>query len=259
MENKKIFMRDMTWMEYVERLKTDIIFLPIGSTEQHGPHLPLGTDAYQIERVAAMVAEKVDAVVAPTVCYGYKSQPYSGGGQLFPTTSLSGQTLMMVVKDILLEFIRHGAKKIAVFDGHFENSWFLTEAIDLALKEYGKNDVRIIKDCFVGLMDMSLTEIIWPDGFPGLDLEHAGLLETSFMLYMYPDLVQTDKIEYLPPVVFPKYEVFPLYEGQVPACGCLADPSRGSAEFGKMMLDNIVENHVKAMHEAFDDWNPEDK
>lgn len=254
-KRRNIMMAHMSWREYLQRVKDEYVFLPVGATEQHGPHLPLGVDALSIMDFTKDIVEKLGSgIIAPVISYGCKSQPYSGGGQLFPTTSISGITMIMLVKDILLEFLRHGAKKIVVLDGHFENRTFLTEAIDLALKEYGKKDVRIIKACPPEFIDPSLYDIFWPDGFPGIELEHAALIETSLMLYYHPELVNMEKIEPLEDIIFPKYEVFPLFEKQVPTCGCLADPSRGSYEYGKMMVDSLVENCAAAIKEAYDQW-----
>ena len=55
-------MADIPWREYLERVKNEMVFLPVGATEQHGPHMPLGVDFYQIESIAKRVAEKMDAI-----------------------------------------------------------------------------------------------------------------------------------------------------------------------------------------------------
>ena len=82
---------DMTWMEFARRVKEDdpIVFLPIGATEQHGPHLPLSTDVILPESIALRVAERLGGIVAPSLAYGYKSQPKTGGGNHFPAHSAS--------------------------------------------------------------------------------------------------------------------------------------------------------------------------
>lgn len=81
-------MSSLSWVAYQERLRDDnlVVFIPCGALEQHGPHLPLGTDALLSTAVAQTVAEKVNGLVVPTFSYGYKSQPKSGGGQHFPGT-----------------------------------------------------------------------------------------------------------------------------------------------------------------------------
>ena len=150
MSTKRVLMEELTWQEFAQRVKTDVILLPVGSTEQHGPHLPLGTDSMQIGAFSKLAAERVGGIVAPVVSYGYKSQPKSGGGPNFPgTTSLGAEALILVVRDILKEFIRQGAVKIMIMDGHYENAMFLSEAVDLALEESGASDVKILKNCFI--------------------------------------------------------------------------------------------------------------
>ncbi len=68
----------------MRRKKDDVIILPIGSTEQHGPHLPTCVDTVIANGFAYRIAEKINGVVAPALSYGYKSKPLSGGGPLFP-------------------------------------------------------------------------------------------------------------------------------------------------------------------------------
>lgn len=98
-------MREMTWPEFAAR-KDDIIILPVGSTEQHAQHLTLCTDAVIAEEFAKALAEKVHGVVMPTLSYGYKSKPLSGGGPLFPgTIDLNGETVIKLTYDVQMELI----------------------------------------------------------------------------------------------------------------------------------------------------------
>ena len=85
MSSQRYLMQDLTWPEFQARLRGEIIMLPTGSLEQHGPHLPLGVDVVIPTGFALRTAEALGAgIVAPAVPYGYKSQPTSGGGPLFP-------------------------------------------------------------------------------------------------------------------------------------------------------------------------------
>ncbi len=87
-------MDQLSWVEYARRVReqSPVVFLPCGATEQHGPHLPLGTDALLASALCEDVARQVDGLVAPALSYGYKSQPKCGGGQHFcGTTSLDGR------------------------------------------------------------------------------------------------------------------------------------------------------------------------
>ena len=147
---RTVFMAEMSWMEYRERLAGDgaVVLLPAGALEQHGPHLPLGTDAILATEMARRAAERVDGIVAPALTYGYKSQPRTGGGNHFcGTTSLDGGTLTATVRDLVRELARHGARRIAVIDGHYENQMFLTEGIDLAVRDAARPPASASSRC----------------------------------------------------------------------------------------------------------------
>jgi creatinine amidohydrolase len=252
MSAKGVLMEELTWYEYEQRIKTGIILFPVASTEQHGPHLPLGTDAMQILHFSKLAAERVGGIVAPVLSYGYKSQPKSGGGPNFPgTTCLGAEALILVVRDILKEFIRHGAKKVWIMDGHYENAMFLSEAIDMALDETRARDVKIIKNCFIELLNAKDIEKIFPKGFPGWALEHAAILETSLMLYFRPDLVRLnlvvpDKAENLPP-----YDIYPVPKDIIPSSGILADPTDASREKGEYIVKRCLDEFERYVKKEF--------
>ena len=134
---QEVRMDRISWVEYQSRLAAKpVLFLPCGALEQHGPHLPLGVDAMLASDIARRVASALGGLVAPPLNYGYKSQARCGGGQTFPgTTSLDGEHLIGVVRDIIREFVRHGVERLVLVDGHYENQWFLTEAIETAVRE----------------------------------------------------------------------------------------------------------------------------
>ena len=112
-----VMMQEMTWQDFNERKDSSVVFLPVGSTEQHGPMLPLSVDAIISTGLSKMIAEKIDGIVAPCICYGYKSAPLSGGGPAFPgTIDMHAVTLMNIVEDVLEELIRDGVKKIFIMN-----------------------------------------------------------------------------------------------------------------------------------------------
>ena len=117
----EVSMDRMSWRDYERHVKDAgaVVLLPVGATEQHGPHLPLGADALLATAVAQDVARRVEGIVAPTFSYGYKSQPKCGGGNYFcGTTSLDAATLAAQVKDVVREFARHGVKHLVIVRGH---------------------------------------------------------------------------------------------------------------------------------------------
>lgn len=249
---RRVLMAEMTWPEYRDRLPNAVVILPVGSTEQHGPHLPLGSDALAVGEIARRVAERIDGVVAPTIPYGYRSAPRSGGGEIFVgTTSLTGQALILVARDVLMALVRHGAKKIVVLDGHYENNMFLHEAIHLALDAGTSTDLRIMKILWVDPIRQETLDQAWPGGFPGWALEHAAHLETSIFLSMRPDLVRRDSIVADGAVDLPVYDMYPQPIGMVPASGVLSDPSRSTAGSGELLLRESVDGLVAAIEKEF--------
>ena len=135
---KSVAIGELAWPEYARRVKEEgqPILIPIGALEQHGPHMSMNPDVLLPSAVSVSVAQAIGALVAPAIAYGYKSQQKSGGGNhLCGTTSLDGHTLSLTVKDVLKEFARHGARKICLVNGHFENSMFAVEGVDLAIRE----------------------------------------------------------------------------------------------------------------------------
>jgi creatinine amidohydrolase len=195
-------MDHMTWPEFKEA-KTRPVIVPIGSTEQHGQHLPIGTDAVLATRVAEDLAERIDGTVLPTLSYGYKSKPLSGGGPLFPgTIDMNGVTVINQMHDVLSELIADGFTKIVVMNAHFENEAFIVEAIDLVTRETG--GVATIVETYA-------PELVHMDRM----VEEAGATAKSYVRY-------------------------PVRQGDVPAHGGLANPAGSSAERGRLIAEACV-------------------
>jgi len=250
-----VLMSSISWVTYQERLQDQslVVFIPCGALEQHGPHLPLGTDALLSTAIAQSVAEKVNGLVAPTLSYGYKSQPKSGGGQHFPgTTSLDGQSLSQITRDVVREFERHGVKNLVVVDGHYENQWFLTEGIDLALRDIGQpTSIRIMRLEYWDFCTEETLNQVFPDGFPGYALEHAAVIETSLMLHYHPDLVHLERISDDKPADFPAYDMYPSCTHWVPPSGVLSSAKGASAKKGALMVAQITESIAQAVSFEF--------
>ncbi len=252
-----VMMSELSWPEYKRRIEEDdaIILLPVGAVEQHGYHLPLGTDWMMATEMSRRAAERVGGIVAPPIMYAYKSQIRSGGGNHFcGTTSLDGNSLIEMVRDVLKEFGRHGARKIAVIDGHYENEFFLTEACDLAIRDLrydGVTDMKILKMRYCEEVSDEAINTTYPNGYPGLSLEHGAVFETSMMLYCFPNLVDVDKISDDPPADFPPYDLYPVNPDWVPPSGCLSPAHGSSAEIGKMLVDEFTGLVSRALEAEF--------
>ena len=229
----------LTWEEYREMVK-GVVILPIGSFEQHGPALPLNVDVIIPTSLAEGVAKEIGAMVLPAITYGYKSQPTSGGGPLFPgTTSLDGETLIHLILDILRDTYRHGGRKFLLLNGHYENAAFATEAIDLFLRE--AKDAHVVLLAWWDVVSTRLVDEIWAEaGFPGWDTEHAAIAETSLMLYYAPEEVRVDKIINDQSERTPKYAIFPPPADIVPKSGVLYKAKYASKEKGEKLARELI-------------------
>jgi creatinine amidohydrolase len=241
----------MTWHEYRDRVKESVIFLPVGSMEQHGPHLPLGTDTLLAGQMAELAAERVGGIVLPTIPFGYKSQPSSGGGQLFPgTTSMNADTLVHVVLDVLQETYRHGGRKFVLFNGHYENVMFLTEAADLFVNSVEGARVLMV-DWTALLTEEMVQDLFEGTEFPGWDVEHAAVTETSLMKYFAPELVRENKIVDGGFARKPVYAVFPPDPSSIPSSGVLYKATFASREKGERLIKNVIPRVAEVVQEVF--------
>src|ERR1700730_7149827 len=232
----------MSWTQYRERIQDKApVFLPVGALEQHGPHLPLGTDALLATAIAVGAATAVGGIVAPALCYGYKSQPKCGGGQHFcGTTSLDAATLIGQIRDAIREFVRHGVERLGLVHGHYENRWLMIEGIDLALRECRADRLSVMRLEYWDFCTEETLAAIFPNGFPGFALEHAAVIETSMMLHLHPELVRIERIPDEPSAVFPPYDMYPTRTEWVPASGVLSSARGATAEEGERLCDEVV-------------------
>lgn len=239
-------MANMTWYAFNERKDEDVVILPIGSVEQHGPHLPLSTDTIISEGFAELLGEQINGIVMPSINYGYKSQPASGGGPLFPgTIDLNGLTLINLVKDIIEELIRDGIKKIAIVNSHFENQAFLLEAIDLVSK-FMPEGTKIIMMSWWDLISQETIDKIFDEvPFPGWALEHAAITETSLILKFRPELVHMDRLIDEKIEEVPTYQIYPIPKDLVPKSGLLSIGRTSTKEKGDLIVTEALEQMVK--------------
>jgi creatinine amidohydrolase len=251
-----VFMNELSWVDYQARIERDAppVLLPVGALEQHGPHLPLGTDAMLSTSVAADAARRVGALVAPALSYGYKSQPKCGGGNHFcGTTSVDAATLIGSTRDAVREFARHGVKRLVIVNGHYENQWFLTEGIDLGLRDLGANaQIEVVRLEYWDFLDEAALAQVFPDGFPGFALEHAAVIETSLMLHYHPSLVRVDLIPAdEAPADFPPYDVYPTRRHWVPLSGVLSSARGSDAAKGALIAEVVTRRLAEAIEARF--------
>ena len=113
-----------------------VMMIPVGSVEQHGAHMPLGTDMMLSTKMAELTADQIGGLVGPTVSLGYKSQQRSGGGNhIVGSFGFDADTVIGVCQTLVRELYRHGVKNIVFVNGHYENYQFIFEGVDLALRD----------------------------------------------------------------------------------------------------------------------------
>jgi creatinine amidohydrolase len=252
----KNLMGNMSWLEYKNAVCVEKrpLLIPVGAIEQHGPHLPLSTDVLIPEAICREVAKRVGCVVAPSMSYGYKSMPHSGGGQHFcGSTGLDAHTLIQQSLDLVRGFTDHGVENIVFVIGHMENQWFLTEACDLAYRE-ARQQNKPLKIMRVGYWEFVKTKTldqVFGENMPPWDLEHAGIMETSIMLHSYPEMVNMELLEPQTCATLPVYDVWPYDQSKIPESGILNNAIGASAEIGEIFFEEFVSGMSKAIQYEF--------
>jgi creatinine amidohydrolase len=251
----KFEFRSLTWDEVNEAVRREqVILLPIGAIEQHGPHLPLDVDNLSVETVCLRAAEAASdlLLIMPAVHYGFNEQ-----GLDFPgTISITEQHFIGYCYDICGSLARMGFRRILLVNGHGGNSALLeivarlvtarTEALAATVDYY-----MLAKDT---------ADQIRESPFPG-GMTHAGEFETSVYMALAPDLIKTDRIqkELLAGGQKRKWFWKDLLDGppvktmnvvsRLTRSGVAGDPTVASAEKGELLLAAAVENLVDVARE----------
>jgi creatinine amidohydrolase len=207
------------------------LLLPFGAIEQHGSHLPLATDLLEAEYVCAAVAEQVGGIVAPGLPYGIcRTMRHFPG-----TISLSAGTFQVLVRELVGEYVRHGARKLALYSGHAEPAQLeaLREAVVSLVDADRRLTVLVIGP--YAFLDPIRREA----GLAGRD-GHAGSIETSTMLAVAEDLVRTDRIPAVPSRPrLSRFRVLADPGAEFPS-GVRGDTTKVSRELGERTVRHIV-------------------
>lgn len=245
-------MEEMTWPEVAEAAQAGVpVVLAVGSTEQHGPHLPLGSDCFLPQGVALRVAERLPLVIAPPIRFGARSRALSGGGETFPgTLSLRGSTLIATLHEVLAGLVRSGFKRLCVQNWHYENAGFLWEACDLAVQDHPGIAILLLENPMPDFSPQELAEL-FPNGFPGWDVEHASIMETAMMWVLRPDLVRHDRIVDDQARRHPTWDVIPAPDDFIPKSGVLWHPSEATEEIGRRFVTAAADRLELALRTEF--------
>ncbi len=221
------------------------VLLPVGSIEQHGPHLPVGMDAMVAHRLATAVATELGDgwLVLPTLWYGYSPHHMSFAG----TVTLRAETYLRLIGDIAGSLYHHGAQDLVILNGHGGNNGPLRTLVAELARDHGRSP-RIVT-----YWDVIAQEIGQYFEEPARVCGHACALETSLALHLYPELVRQERIPREPtgdagPHMFgPNPVTEGLDFGVYAANGVIGDPSLGTAELGKRLFERIVHNLVEVL------------
>lgn len=178
---ESLILNEMTWVDVQTYLtENDMVIIPLGSTEQHGLHLPLGADYFSAMELSKKISAQTKVIVAPILMVGYSN--YHSG---FPgTLSISTKTMEQVVFECVESLLKHGFKRFLFFNAHGGNNIVQENLIYRVNQTTGANAVSI-----------GVGSPLWPtSGIDYFDL-HAGKFETSLDLCLFPDLVQMEKVE----------------------------------------------------------------
>jgi len=191
------YLPDMTWPEVQDLLtRTDMVIIPIGALEEHGPQGPIGTDFLNGTEEAKLIAQKTDVLVAPILMPG--NSPYHLG---FPgTITLSAETIERVYFEAVQSLIHHGFRRFMLLNAHGGNAAttrFIVDRINQETPgiavELGDASAPFRRDLKLPSQDQAALKAYQND-VKVFD-RHAGVAETSSSLYLIPSLVQMDKAQ----------------------------------------------------------------
>lgn len=230
----------ISYYNTINEINTDTAIIPVGSIEQHGSHLPTGTDYFVIKRLSEEVAKRIDAYLLPplpiSTCYEHKGT--KGCARMRPST------FQLMLTDIILDLRDQGFKKIIVMIGH--GGIFIAGPTIRELNAM-YDDLQVIK--VEGITSEKIRSVI--EGDP-LNEIHAGEVETSMMLAVEESTVNKEEMlknDFIPdcPREYLNYAPLP----KLSKTGAWGLPSYATKEKGEKLIEYKVEETLKYIDNAF--------
>jgi creatinine amidohydrolase len=257
----------LSYVDIQEYLKTkDTILIPIASTEQHGPHLPLYTDTITAVEISERISEAIGVLHTPPLWAGYSPQHMYGVGQGRGTVTLRASTLLNLMNDVARSLIHHGFNRIIFINGHGSNIKVVDPVLRKLRYETGAlvSFVKPYMERYTGILDGLMENP--PEETPGW---HSSELETSQDLAWNPELVRMERAvdtrAHIPaslPAAFSKndgmpdaefegfqYFTFPMDHHEFVENGIIGNPLRATAEKGEESFRRLSEHVARGILE----------
>ena len=247
------WLQTKTWEEAAKAIEESkgVAIIPVGSVEQHSLHLPLGTDSYVAITLAEDAAEKTGAVVTPPLWFGWCPHHMVRPG----TVTIRPEVMIDLTYDVIKSLAFHGLKKIILINGHrIVNTVWMQLCAERAQREIGVT-VKIFDPAYMS------KDIVRELGFGPVG--HAEEIESSHMLYRYPELCHPERAKDNPVKDTPLYSVDPCYTHDtlcyVPstfehsaksadiAGGATGEPTKSDPEKGRIYHEHLVKNLVQVV------------
>lgn len=208
----------------------ELVVIPVGATEQHGPHLPVCTDSAIAAAVCAYASAKARVPVLPTLSYGVSI----GHTEQWPgTLSLMHETMALSLREIVGWLVSQGWRRIVLVNSHFGNNATLAVAVDRLRFDY-RERLQIGPVNSYG-MTPAISEYFTCDG---ADI-HANRAETDLMLYLDPEACDMAAVQDDPDRTAGK--VFSYLVSATSTNGVTGQPSLGNAQRGRTLLTEMGE------------------
>lgn len=257
----------LTYVDIAEYLKTkDTVLVPMASTEQHGPHLPLYTDTITAVEISERVSEHIGVLHTPPLWAGYSPQHMYGTGQGRGTITLRASTLLNLMNDVARSLIHHGFNRIVFVNGHGSNVKVVDPVLRKLRYETGAliSFVKPYMERYTGVLDGLMENP--PEETPGW---HSSELETSQDLAWNPELVRMEravdtrahspaflpdafqKNDGMPDTEFEGYQyfTFPMDHHEFVENGIIGNPMRATAEKGEEAFRRFSEHVARGVQE----------
>jgi creatinine amidohydrolase len=235
-----VLVEKLAWPEIAQTLG-DVLLLPVGAMEQHGPHLPVNTDSLIASAVCSHASAATGAPVLPCLAYTVSL----GHTEKWPGTfAIFHETLINTVRDIARWAVASGWKRMLIINSHFGNDAALRCAVDRLRFELVGRLLVAVRNTW------TLTQKIAARFSNDAADWHANETETSLLLHIAPELVHTDRLESSDDPDRTEGNVFPHMVAHTSTNGVTGRPSLASAESGATLFREICDALVALIQHA---------